>query len=269
MEISTPNDFVRIWTETLRLLDEADLLDCVVWVDLCNEFLLKEWCPMVYTEIFGGDPTQEFGEEDFATFVGELSDERRQKVNAFFTKSIEGVRASYPELLYTFSNQSFGETHFLNGDVSELDLVEPHIWTTDDMAWSSEINYFNALGGDFPDEHLKMYRTAEKLFELDPKRVEDILEGRMTIWADWAKQHNKPLITTEGWTTVVYEDFSHNGFLGEWNWFKEVAEIAVDKAIAKGWQGICTSNFAEPHFEGMWYDVEWHKKLTSRIKDGE
>jgi hypothetical protein len=37
-------------------------------------------------------------------------------------------------------------------------------------------------------------------------------------------------------------------------------------AIDKGWWGICTHNFAQPHFEGMWSDVAWHQEQTARIK---
>jgi hypothetical protein len=39
-------------------------------------------------------------------------------------------------------------------------------------------------------------------------------------------------------------------------------------AIDKGWQGIATRNFCEPHFEGMWRDLAWHREWTSRIRRG-
>jgi hypothetical protein len=67
---------------------------------------------------------------------------------------------------------------------------------------------------------------------------------------------------------VLYEDISPNGEAGEWDWFKEVAEVGVEMAIEKGWQGICTSNFCQPHFEGMWRDVAWHRRMTDLIRGG-
>ena len=100
------------------------------------------------------------------------------------------------------------------------------------------------------------------------QRLYDILDRRTDFWADWAKERDLPLITSEGWTSVMYEDISPSGCLGEWDWFKEVAEIGVELAIQKGWQGICTSNFCQPHFEGMWHDVAWHRRMTDMIRAG-
>ena len=56
--------------------------------------------------------------------------------------------------------------------------------------------------------------------------------------------------------------------VGEWDWFKQVAEVGVRLALEKGWQGICTSNFCQPHFEGRWKDVAWHRRLTDLIRGG-
>lgn len=268
LEIKSPEDYIRIWTETLDLLNEEGLLDMVVWVDLCNEFMIKGCCPGVFVDIFGGEPEEELTEEEYQMLLGELTVAQRVRLDEYFTVAIQGVKAKYPELKYTFSNQHGGEHHFYNGNTSEFDLVEPHIWATDDMEWMITTNFYQTLFGEFPDACLNFYRTAEKLFNEDKQKVYEILDKRTDIWANWSKKTNIPLITTEAWTAVLYEDFSHNGHLGEWDWFKEVAEMGVELAVKKGWKGICTSNFAEPHFEGMWYDVEWHKRMTDLIHNG-
>jgi hypothetical protein len=44
------------------------------------------------------------------------------------------------------------------------------------------------------------------------------------------------------------------------------AELAVQKAIDLGWTGICTSNFCQPHFAGMWNDPGWHREMTKGIR---
>jgi hypothetical protein len=50
---------------------------------------------------------------------------------------------------------------------------------------------------------------------------------------------------------------------------KETAEICVDLALKHDeYRFICTSNFTHPHFQGMWEDVKWHRKITDRIKNG-
>ena len=109
-------------------------------------------------------------------------------------------------------------------------------------------------------------RQAMSLYPESRERCRQILDHHTDLWADFARRNGLPLITTEAWTTVFYEDISPNGQSGEWEWFKDIAEIGVRLAIAKGWQGICTSNFCQPHFEGMWSDVAWHQRMTGLIK---
>ena len=267
MMLSQPEDFTRIWIEVLDILAAENLLDGVVWVDLCNEFPLKHWTPNVYQTITGELPEVPMA-ESFAGLTDDWEDDTIENLNKFLVGSIEGVRAKYPNLKYCFSNQAYGEENFLAGDHSQFDLFEPHIWASDDMCLAQEINFFEALGGPFPEEVTTMYRKAEAKLKEDPSAYFDILDERTNVWAEAAKEKGVKLITTEAWTTVVYEDLSQCGFLGEWDWFKEVAEMGIKLAVAKGWTGICTSNFAEPHFEGMWHDVEWHKRMNDMIRNG-
>ncbi len=52
----------------------------------------------------------------------------------------------------------------------------------------------------------------------------------------------------------------------EWEWVKDVCAEGTRMAAERGWAGICTSNFCQPHFRGMWNDTAWHRDLTSRIR---
>jgi hypothetical protein len=40
-------------------------------------------------------------------------------------------------------------------------------------------------------------------------------------------------------------------------------------ALERGWQGICTSNFSQPHHRELWGDVGWHRRLTDRIRSND
>ena len=51
-----------------------------------------------------------------------------------------------------------------------------------------------------------------------------------------------------------------------WRWVQDLCVAAVDLAIEHGWVGICTSNFSQPHFPGIWRDKAWHRELTHRIR---
>ena len=48
------------------------------------------------------------------------------------------------------------------------------------------------------------------------------------------------------------------------------ANSVPGEAVSTGsWAAIATSNFCGPQFRGMWDDVEWHRRLTGLIHDGE
>ena len=54
----------------------------------------------------------------------------------------------------------------------------------------------------------------------------------------------------------------------KWDWVKDLCEIGVETSAATGqWVAIATSNFCEPQFVGMWRDKEWHKRMTTIIKE--
>ena len=75
-----------------------------------------------------------------------------------------------------------------------------------------------------------------------------------------------PLVTTEAWGPVSYADTDLGLGIDEWAWVRNLAEHAVTRAIQFGWQGICTSNFSQPHHRGMWVDAGWHRELTDEIR---
>jgi len=281
--VKSPADYSRIWNETLTLLDDAGLLDIVVWVDLCNEFPLPGWAAYAFADIFG---KQEVSTDTWAAFTsmgGPWSDKTVRRFGEYFTESIEGVRKNFPRLKYTFSLITLGAEKIMNNvDTSAFDLLEPHIWTTDDSEWMKDSGMMKVNEGE-PGEGLRAF--VEQVRELYPesrKRCDKILDELTSKWASWSVapvqeistsaprsgERPLPLVTTEAWTTVLYEDVSPNGKDGEWEWFKDIAEIGVRYALEKGWQGICTSNFSEPHFEGMWRDVDWHRRMTKLIRDG-
>ena len=43
--------------------------------------------------------------------------------------------------------------------------------------------------------------------------------------------------------------------------------MGVERAAASGrWVAMATSNFCGPQFVGMWRDIDWHRRLTEKIK---
>lgn len=264
-EVRTPADYARIWMETLDLLDGASLLDRIVWVDLCNEFPLPIWSAGAFEAIFGALPQDLAGIG--AIMNGEWSSHSLQTMQRYFDDSIAPLHAKYPDLKYTFSLVGIGAAQVQNLDVSAFGVAEPHIWLTDDAQWMMESGQVLALTGA-PDAVRIHAEKMRDLYAPNRDAYFRILEARLDFWAAWARAKNLPLFTTEAWGPVNYDDVTPNGDGGEWHWVKDICAEGVRLAVEKGWTGICTSNFCQPHFEGMWADVAWHKEMTQLIRAG-
>ena len=86
----------------------------------------------------------------------------------------------------------------------------------------------------------------------------------MATWSDWSRRRGLPLWTTEGWASIGWSPNLVPAWDG-WDYIKQVGEAAVGLALQHGWQGICTSNFSQPHHKDLWADINWHRQLTQQI----
>jgi len=266
--IQSPGDYARIWLETLDLLSEVGLHDRIVWVDVCNEFPVSRWAPGPYADIF------RFKRVGDLWMLRNLSkrwdDGVKQRIKNYFDGAIAPLREKYPDLKYTFSFQALGSRQMQEIDVRAFDLAEVHIWVSDYLKWMFVTGQFLTQIG-FPKYPKNVKIHARRMSNLYPKHCEKyvrMLERRIDFWAEWGRKNTLPLFTTEAWGPINYDDVTPDGTGGEWDWVKDIAEQGVRMASERGWKGICTSNFCQPHFEGMWADVGWHRRMTKLILRG-
>jgi Sugar-binding cellulase-like len=245
MRIKTPADQARVWLSTLKLVDEAGLLDSLLYLDLCNEFPNAKWAPYLYG-----------------------SDERNKteritspRLIAWMRDSIDLLRAAYPGLSYTFS-QSDQFEHWAEQDVSMLDFLEPHLWITN-PAMSS---FYADIGYSFQTREFQtLIRKARPHYFANKARFDTVLTEWIAKAADWSRGTHKPLVTTEAWASIMYRDWP----MANWDWMMDVCASGVEQASVTGrWTAICTSNFCGPQYQGMWRDIAWHRRLTDLIKAG-
>lgn len=266
--IQSPQDYARVWLETLDLLSQAGLHDRIVWVDICNEFPLSKWAPGPYARIFRSKRLEDVW---MALKLSRKWDERaRQLIKSYFDGAITPLRDKYPDLRYTFSFQAIGSRRMQQIDVSSFDVAEVHIWLSDHMGWFFRSGQVLTHIG-FPRYPGNVRIHARRAANLYPKHREEyirMLEARIDFWAKWGRKNNIPLFTTEAWGPINYDDVTPGGTGKEWDWVKDIAEHGVRMASEGGWKGMCTSNFCQPHFEGMWADVPWHKRMTDLILRG-
>lgn len=247
MKIKTPQDLGNVWHATLDSINQAGLLDTLLYVDLANEYPLPIWCPFLYPE--GTKTTQ---------FLLRASPEGIR----WMMESINVVRQAYPDLDYCFSFCNEFDT-WREQDVSMLDLLEPHIWMAQFGDFYKQVGYKYDLFETTSYDNL--VQNGERIYQSDPEHWNaDLIKGIELVSA-WSSHINKPLITTECWSVVDYKDWP----LLNWDWIKDLCELGVQTASATGrWAAMATSNFCGPQFVGMWCDVDWHRRLTDVIHSG-
>ena len=232
----------EIWQRTLELIERAGLLDQILYVDLCNEWPMKDWAPFFNN----GNAGQYIWSAEAST--------------DWMRESIALLKNAYPRMDFCFSFASDLE-NWQGKDVSFLDLLEPHIWMVQGGDFYQRIDYkyecFDSIGYE------KLVRMAEPLYRSDEEHWQQALCKCIGNAADWSRASGKPLVTTECWGTVVYKDWP----MLDWGWVKELCALGVERAAATNrWAALASSNFCGPQFVGMWRDVAWHQRLTKIIR---
>ncbi len=265
--IATPEDLVRVWDETLAGLDRHGLLDGVEYVDLCNEFPLDDWLPAAHERIFGRPDDTEPSIPGQAVEGGwSWTPRQRREIERYFAAAAT-LRSRWPGVRFTVSVAPVSESLF-DLDYGALDLVETHLWLSSNVAEYAALTNFSLDEHGFPGAWQKQIDSLDDVYWPRQSYWHDALLAEMERWAGLAAAADRPLWTTEGWSHILLDDFVSPAGRHAWDYVKAVAEAAVPAAVRLGWAGICTSNFAEPHFPGMWADVEWHRRMTSLIKAG-
>jgi hypothetical protein len=249
-QLSSPERHAGSWLTILNLIENAGLMGNILYFDLCNEWPMQMWAPFFHGS---DDPAKG------ATMKGQRITWEHPKSIAWMQASIQQIRDSYPGLPLTVSVHPFKGDDFRKLDF--LDLFEPHIWMAQDEFYERIGWTFGHLF-DYSEYELLQTKGPELYYkELDywHKDLTQKIENAAAI----ARQCQKPLMTTECWGITDYKD----GPGLDWGWVKELCAFGTEQAASTGaWAAISTSNFCGPQFTGMWQDIDWHQRLTSRIK---
>lgn len=254
--VVTPADYANVWRDTLRVIHGAGLGDAVACVDLCNEFPIPVWAAGAYRTIFGAGP------RNLAPLVLPWGTAARREVERYFAEALPALRAEFGHPL-TFSSARLPRKE---GSVSlaALDFVESHVWLSDTLPHNL-ITLGILSTAQVPmgtDLHSLLARGSWPLLKPAWRTV---MSSHLDAIATIAHDAGKPLWTTEGWATTAYGATRLTQDAAAWHWLKDACAMAVDLAIDRGWTGLCTSNFSQPHFPAVWDDVAWHRQLTARI----
>jgi len=247
MTISGPEVLAANWITTLDLISEAGFLDSILYIDLCNEWPGYDWAPFVKPHMTYGD----WGKPESLDYMH---------------KAIALVRARYPQVPLLFSCAEDHAENYLEHDLSDFDLLDPHIW----MAQQNDGEFYQLSGYGYERFDAKGYTNlslkAEAAYRARPEYWQKLLTQTIEQHAAVSRKLKMPLITTECWSLVDYKDWP----LLKWDWIKDLCALGVERSASSGqWLAIASSNFCGPQFVGMWRDKAWHQQLTHTIKSAE
>lgn len=247
MKMDSPLKMAANWISVLDLIATENLMDSILYVDLCNEWPAKIWTPFFDAERRGHD----------WSIAASMN---------WMKETVEIISKKYSQLPYTFSMDHYQESVLTKNPLPFLDFIEQHIWMS--SLNGGEMN--NKIGIDWKgfstDDYKRTVEKAESLYKSDPGYWNTMLTSSIKQFASDAKRAGKAIITTECWSLVNYKDYP----MLHWDWIKELCALGVSTAAATGqWVAIGSSNFCGPQFVGMWQDVSWHKKVTKMIRSAE
>lgn len=250
MKIVSPAKMAENWIKTLDSIRKQNLLDALLYVDLCNE-----WPGDIWTPYFKNDPP----EKTWGYWHTDKSME-------FMRNSIAVLRDACPEIPLCFSFTGGEPKLYATKDLSFFDLLEHHTW----MAQINDGEYDKKTGYKYDRFSSESYKSLaanyERVYREKPEYWRKILIDEIHLVADSAKAAGLPLITTECWAIVDFKDWP----LLNWEIVKELGALGTETAAATGqWAAIATSNFCGPQFVGMWRDIGYHLKLTQIIKSSQ
>ena len=256
---------LRAWDENLAFLKKNNLLGNVIYVDLLNEYPNwhgYDWLKKNMNKLSGLDQYRldnpEANIPDQIISGKNANPEQQKFYNGFISSTIKTLRSKYPEIDFYASLDSSMELDRI--DLSEFGALDYHIW----FAHSGKVPGLDKVGArDQTQDYREIYSGLQTYWKENRESLVKWMDGRISDISGAAAKHNIVCGNTEGWGPISWYDHPELG----WEFVKESAEICVDLTRKHdNYKFICSSNFTHPQFRGIWDDIKWHQKITSRIK---
>lgn len=259
----------RAWNETLTFLKDNDLLKNVVYVDILNEYPNWHGYDWVKKEMNDRSDVKKFKLDnpnanvpDFDADSGEsrYNPLQRKFYNDFIDNTLKSLKEKYPGMDFFASLDSAMDLKEIS--LSGFNALDYHVW----FQHRGDIpGLLEVWAKDQSLDYRNIYAQLIKYWEEHKNSLVEWMKGRISDIAETALKNGIICGNTEGWGPIVWYDHPEL----DWNWAKTSAEICVDLALQHDpYKFICTSNFTHPQFKGMWEDIAWHRKMTTKIKQG-
>jgi hypothetical protein len=263
-----PDGLLRAWQGTLSFLEGHGLLDRVLYVDVLNEYPMWhgfDWLKKGVEEradlknFRASHPDVHVPDLETIGRQGRFNPLQKQFFNDFLTGLLTTLKKQWPRLDFFASLDSGMPLDAI--DLSAFGALDYHIWFHHHQEMGrAGLSRISAMPND--NDFEAAYADLKRFWAGNRARMIEWMTGRIQAISAAAAKHGIPCGNTEGWGPIFWIDAPSL----DWEWTKESAEICVDVALANGYKFICTSNFTHPQFRGLWEQVQWHRKMTARIR---
>jgi len=259
---------VRAWNETLEFLSERDLLSNVIYVDLLNEYPLWHGYTWLHKKL---EENKEHKAQnvsgkgyDFLNKNGRrFNNSQVQLYNNFIKNVIVKLKANWPQLKFMASQTNTLNTPWQDLDVKSFEVLDIHLWMIYNKKFSETTGYFEKIHSLRNDREFKIaHQNMMRYWQKHKQNLYNWMDAQILKRKTLADKMNVPLGNTEGWGAVMWMDHPNLS----WDFIKQCGIIGAELGKKHNFSFNCTSNFNHPHFK-LWNDIEWHKKVTSIIKD--
>ena len=259
---------LRAWTETLTFLQQHNLLDDnIIYIDLLNEYPKYHGYDWFKKQMNARGNVDQFKLNNPNAFVpdnlemntsGGYNALQQKFYHSFGNDLIQKLKQRFPRYPYQMSVTY--TTPLDSIDVSQFGTLDYHLWFTA----AADIPHWRALGGiDQSKDNRPAFRELLKFWQEKKPEMTQWMDKAITAVSNKARANNITCGNTEGWGPVGWLDHPEL----DWNWVKEAGDICVDLARwHNNYKYICSSNFTHPQFKGIWEDVKWHRRITTKIK---
>ncbi len=248
------SDYIDVWSQTLNLLDERQLLETVVAVDFCHQFTDPETTHGAIRTLFRSHPRNPL------LRLGIWPDGADPMVESYLLDVPRALRAAYPSVAFGVSVNAASDKQVRKLDTSELDFLDCHYWLDDDPRFA--------------------LLTGAPLAAMANNRLARGLQGRVAALAwrargtSWLEHWEQRLESLSEFARLrrlqptLCGGYVQGGASHDTRLVQQVSESVVNAALAQGVSALVTAGQARPHVPSLWQDVDWHQQLTSRILTG-
>ena len=253
--VRRPRDFVNVWSQTLTLLRDRQLLDTVVAVDFCHEFTDPDTTHGAYRALFNRHPRSPLAR------LADWTKDAERSAEEYLLTVPRALRARFPDIAFGVSVNGHTEKHIRKLDTTELDFIDTHLWLDDDprvglMSASPLALSSNRFARGLQTRVAALAWRARGTFWL--QRVED----RIETLGEFSRLRRLQPVICAGYVRLASESQA------DWRWVREVSESIIKVSLSQGMSALITAHHARPRSAEFWSDIEWHQAVTHLILTG-